>query len=347
VNVIRAGTISFSSNTIDGYSFFGVGTYPVGIHQVVLTTTGTKGTYNAGGDVFTISGLASTTQTHTITIANVRLGSSFTTHFNGITNGVSANDALSTYTTGETFNNNTVAQNKIISASACPGTDGTHGTTGIVNVGANTYTTVNINGQCWMSENLNELPNGVAVSATQWRNTSPGDQGYYGYFNTTTTNGSAGWRITEPTAGDGLLYQWSAAMAGSTAERAQGICPRGWHIPSDAEVMYLEHGQGMAISEQIKNNTWRANAANQGAPGNKLRSEGTGQTNASGFSALLSGYRNVDGTFHNIRRDYSYWTSSQQNTTRAFDRFLVTNNRGVYREVGDKARGISVRCLKD
>lgn len=37
----------------------------------------------------------------------------------------------------------------------------------------------------------------------------------------------------------GKLYQWSAAMAGSTTEGAQGICPTGWHIPTSAEFITL------------------------------------------------------------------------------------------------------------
>ncbi|PIU75308.1 MAG: hypothetical protein COS76_01505, partial [Candidatus Portnoybacteria bacterium CG06_land_8_20_14_3_00_39_12] len=39
---------------------------------------------------------------------------------------------------------------------------------------------------------------------------------------------------------DGGLYQWNQAMCGSTTEGAQGICPAGWHIATDAEWCTLE-----------------------------------------------------------------------------------------------------------
>ena len=76
-------------------------------------------------------------------------------------------------------------------------------------------------------------------------------------------------------------------MDATISERSRGICPAGWHVPSDCEWMYLEHGQGMSIANQTTDNAWRANDAdNQGTPGYKLRSTGTGFTNASGFSGI-------------------------------------------------------------
>jgi uncharacterized protein (TIGR02145 family) len=112
--------------------------------------------------------------------------------------------------------------------------------------------------------------------------------------------------------------------------------------------MYLEHGQGMAISEQNLLNAWRSNTAdNQGTPGNKLRSQGAGQTNASGFSGLLAGYRNTNGTFNNRASNGNWWSSSATGATTAICRFVATGLRGVYRYSYFKANGFSVRCLKD
>lgn len=340
INVTTPGTISFSTTTVNGYSFSGGGTYTAGAHTVTLTAAGTQTAYNAAGDAFTITGVGASTETTSLTVNNVKLGANFTTHYNGITDGVSSNNLLATYTTGETFNNNGTCVSKPISASACVGTD--------ITIAGNTYPIATINGQCWMTQNLNELPNGVAINGTQWLASSPGDLGYYGYYNTGTVNGTAGWSTTEPAAGEGLLYQWSAAMLGSTTERAKGICPSGWHIPSDCEWMYLEHGQGMSLSEQAINNNWRANTRdNQGTPGYKLRSVGTGQTNASGFSGLLAGNRLTNGTFNARASVGSWWSSSATSATSAIVRALNTGNRGVYRDSFSKAGGFSVRCLQD
>lgn len=340
VNVTTPGRITITGTTVNGYTFYGnILTASTGVQYIKVTANGIQTAYNVAGDSFNISGLGSTTQTTTVTIANTQVGASFTAYFNGITAGTSADNLLSTYSTGETFNNNATCASKPISASACVGST--------IVVGSNTYPIANINGQCWMTQNLRELPNGVAVNASQWMATSPGDLGYYGYYNTVTTNGTAGWGITEPAAGEGLLYQWSAAMLGSTTERAKGICPGGWHVPSDCELMYLEHGMGMALSEQSIANFRSNTTDSQGTPGYKLRSAGIGATNVSGFSALIPGYRNTNGTFTGRGSFYFSLWSSTTSSTNAINRSLDSGARGVNRNAFNKSYAFSVRCLKD
>jgi uncharacterized protein (TIGR02145 family) len=279
------------------------------------------------------------------------LGSTYTSHYNGIVGGGhnTTNPAdptyytLSTYSSGEKFSDNTTCATKEISAQGCGGLSTVTGASGRV------YNLVNINGQCWFKENLNEVPSNFrSYTPTSWLASSPGDQGYWGYYHTTDATGASGWGISEPAANEGLLYQWNAAMDNSVSERSRGICPTGFHIPSDCEWMYLEHGQGMAISEQNLLNAWRSNTAdNQGTPGNKLRSQGAGQTNASGFSGLLAGARYTNGTFY-TRASYGYWwSSSATGATTAIYRYVYTGLRGVNRFSNNKANGFSVRCLKD
>jgi len=270
------------------------------------------------------------------------LGSTYSSHFNGIVSGTSVNNTLSTYTSGETFNQNTTCTSKVISAQGCGGLTQVIGASGTV------YPLVNINGQCWMRTNLKEVPsNFESYTNTSWLATSPGDLGYWGYYNTSTTNGTAGWRISEPAASEGLLYQWSAAMDNSESERSRGICPVGFHIPSDCEWMYLEHGQGMSIADQSVGSAWRSNTNdNEGTPGYKLRSQGAGNTNTSGFAALLAGSRGTNGVF-DARASDGHWWSSTAGSTSAFGRVLRDGNRGVMRYSGSKAIGFSVRCLKD
>ena len=273
------------------------------------------------------------------------LGATYNAHFNGIISGVhvGGTELLATQTTGETFDQNATCAAKEISAQGCAGLTQVTGASGTV------YPLVAINGQCWMQTNLKEIPSNFAANTpTSWLATSPGDQGHWGYYNTSDTTGASGWGISEPAANEGLLYQWSAAMDNSETERSRGLCPAGFHIPSDCEWMYLEHGQGMSISEQNINDVWRAsNADNQGTPGYKLRSQGVGQTNVSGFSGLVAGYRSTLGTFVKRSSLGGWWSSSATGAATASGRNLNTGYRGVARGSGNKAFGLSVRCLKD
>jgi uncharacterized protein (TIGR02145 family) len=277
---------------------------------------------------------------------NAPLGSTYTTHYNGILSGgvhVGGTETLATQTTGETFNNNTTCTTKMISAQGCDGLTQVTGASGTV------YPLVNINGQCWMQTNLKEIPSNFAdYTPTSWLATTSPDEGYWGFFNTITSDGSAGWGISEPAANEGLLYQWSAAMDNSITERSRGICPTGFHIPSDCEWMYLEHGQGMKVSEQSLTNVIRASSANnEGTPGYKLRSQGGSNTNASGFSGLLSVIRRRYGPYVLRIQDGYWWSSSIAAPNYAIFRQLITNNRGVFRHNWDMGFGFSVRCLKD
>lgn len=323
IDVTAIGGITFSTNTVNGYSFSANYTATVtGIQWVTLTATGTQVAYNASGDNFTITGVASSTLTKSINIFNSITGAALTTYSNGT----------------ENFSSNTNCTNALIStgynSSTC---------TGNVTVGSNSYPVVLINGQCWMQTNLKEAPTAPCAAAINtgcnvWINSSAADVGSYGFYNTTTTNGSAGWATTEPAANEGSLYQWSAAMNGATTERAKGVCPNGFHIPSDCEWMYLEHGLGLSISNQNIMGGWRNNTGE----GNKLKASGN---NSSNFSALLNGSRDPSGTFFNRTVETHIWTSSPIGNNAI--RRLLGSNTGVSRSHDPKINAFSVRCLKD
>lgn len=328
IDVAATGGIVFSSTTVNGYSFAANYTATTtGLQWVTLTATGTQIAYNAGGDDFTITGVGANSLNKSVNIYNSITGAALTSYSNGT----------------ETFNNNAVCQNAIISA-------GHTGTTcsGTLTTTARTYNLVLINGQCWMVQNAVELPtapcaNGINTGCNVWLASSPGDIGSWGYFNTTTTNGTAGWATAEPATNEGLLYQWSAAMNGSTRERTRGVCPAGWHIPSDCEWMYLEHGLGMFISEQTTNSLTPRIA---GSVGSKLSSFTSSGNNSTGFTGLLAGFRNSEGPFAGRTVLTHFWSSSESSTTNAQRRSLQ-NSTGVVRFSSNKAFGFSVRCLKD
>jgi hypothetical protein len=95
------------------------------------------------------------------------VGSTYTAHYNGITSGASINNTLSTYNSGEKFSDNTTCATKEISAQGCGGLSTVTGASGRV------YNLVNINGQCWFKENLNEVPSNFrSYTPTSWLNTT-------------------------------------------------------------------------------------------------------------------------------------------------------------------------------
>ena len=190
-----------------------------------------------------------------------------------------------------------------------------------------TYSVVEIGGQCWMQENIDVNPAGsIAHDGST-------DTGWYGYYST-----------TYQAAGEGTLLQWSAAMNGATTERAQGVCPTDWHVPSDCEWMYLENSLGMTIAEQ--QGTGFRDSGSVGSKLSTFTNNGTG-TNSSGFTALLAGFRNTHGTFFNRGTFGFWWSSSETSASIALNRILHSSQVGVLRTSFNKALGYSVRCLKD
>jgi uncharacterized protein (TIGR02145 family) len=340
-NVTTVGTYNIFTNTVNGLTFSASGTFAgTGPQTVTLSPNGTP---ILAGNYKWVTNLTPSIDVYgSVITTNSPLGSSYTAHFNGISNGVSYDYAQPSYTTGEIFSNNATCQSKPISAQGCGGVTNVTASSGRV------HATQNINGQCWLKTNLITNPSVYsAYASSSWTNTSPGDQGYWGFYHTTVTTGASGWQGTEPATNEGRLYQWCGAMDANISERSRGICPAGFHVPSDCEYMYLEHGQGMSIANQIIDG-WRADGDFiQGSPGNKLRSEGTGQNNLSGFSGLLPGYRNLNGSFIADAASGVWWTSSKTSATLARHRNLYTSRSGVSRGSIAKEHGFSVRCLKD
>jgi uncharacterized protein (TIGR02145 family) len=323
VNVTKVGPSLFSTNTVNGYSFSASPTFTnLGNQWVTLVASGTQSAYNSSGDNITITGIGATSVSKSVTIINIPKGSDFTTFTNGTQN----------------FSSNTSCQNSLISANHTASTCSAD-----VVVGANTYNVVLINGQCWMKQNLKEASTApcsadINTGCNTWLNVdqSVNDSGKWGYYNTT-TNGTAGWGTTEVTSGDGLLYQWKGAMNNSITERSKGVCPEGWHIPSDCEFMYLEHGLGMTIAEQ----TGLSGRTSGGVAG-KIIQGGT-----TGFAGLLSGQRNLNGTFSMYNTSGVWWTSTKFPTEAKYYIRRLNSSSSVGRNYIFPSDALSVRCLKN
>jgi len=135
----------------------------------------------------------------------------------------------------------------------------------------------------------------------------------------------------------GALYQWDELMQYSKFESTQGICPDGWHIPSDLEVQELEIALGMDSSTAAMINTWRGTDQ-----GTQLAMGGS-----SGYEALYSG-RRVTGGLYSAIESYEYlWTSSESGSD-AWRRCLRVSDSKIGRyNTFPKNYGMSVRCVQD
>ena len=201
----------------------------------------------------------------------------------------------------------------------------------------NVYGTVKIGSQCWQASNMHttHYPGGGSITRGPTDASWDGnDNGYYAY------PPNVGSTAEEDTglAGLGYVYQWSAALNGSTTEGAQGICPSGWHIPTDAEWHLLESylADGTDDCSESRSASWVCEGA-----GTSLKAGG-----ASGFQGLLTGYRCASGGFYTRGTNTHFWSSSESGT-RASYRLLHSSTSTVNRYTGSKAYGFSVRCLKD
>jgi uncharacterized protein (TIGR02145 family) len=181
------------------------------------------------------------------------------------------------------------------------------------------YHTVQIGNQCWLKENLNvgTMIPGIQDQANRDRiekychNDDPNTCSVYG--------GS---------------YQWNEAMQYDTTEKAQGICPGGWHIPAKAEFEKLE----VAVNNH----------------GNSLKAIGQGSgdgagTNTSGFSAVLAGNRTNGGGDSNFGYSADFWTSTVldgDNSPLYFSGLYYNENWMQFTKT-NKREAFSVRCVKD
>ncbi|KUG25952.1 sclb protein [hydrocarbon metagenome] len=179
------------------------------------------------------------------------------------------------------------------------------------------YSTVTIGDQVWFKENLNV---GTRIDGSQ-NMTDNGVIEKYCYddnpANCVTYGG---------------LYLWKEIMEYDNSEYSQGVCPDGWHIPSENDFRHLK------------------NLVND--DGNVLKSVGKGSgagagTNTTDFSALLEGYFYA-GDFYDIDIYTSFWSSKE----RAIGEDLwftleATSNTIYFGYSWDDTEGYAVRCLRN
>ncbi len=198
------------------------------------------------------------------------------------------------------------------------------------------YKCVQIGEKIWMAENLAFLPAVSPPSYESW------DSPVYYVYDYIGTNVSEA-KNTENYIMYGVLYNWPAAMDGGLSSNlnpsgVQGICPAGWHLPSDAEWTELSDflgGTAVAGGKMKETGYDHWSSPNAAA------------TNSSGFSALPGGLRGEDGPFTEIQITGGWWSATSYNSEVAWRHLLQSCCGDIQRGTNTFEDGYSVRCVKD
>lgn len=190
----------------------------------------------------------------------------------------------------------------------------------VTDVDGNTYRTVLIGAQEWMADNLKvtRYRTGDVIANitdnTQWSNTIM--SGAYCAYNNDPANA----------AKYGLLYNHYTVVDG------KGVCPSGWHVPSDAEWSTLITYVGGAS-----------------VAGYHLKQTGAGITadNSSGFSGVMSGYRSHADSFRDLGIDGNLWSSTIKDGYLSYGIWIKKLENNVVNCGYPKIDGLSIRCIKD
>jgi len=195
----------------------------------------------------------------------------------------------------------------------------------VSDIDGNTYLTIKIGDQWWMTENL---------KVTHYRNGDPiSNVTDDGTWETLTTGAYCEYNNDiGNVATYGRLYNWFAV------DDSRNIAPEGWHVPSQADWQILiDYLGGNAIA------------------GGKMKEAGTahwddpntGATNESGFTALPGGYRSLGGPYAHMGLWGFFWSSTEENVNSAYYSYMGYDNTEVNSIWNDKEIGISIRCIKD
>ena len=197
----------------------------------------------------------------------------------------------------------------------------------------NVYQTVKIGNQCWTRDNLRSTHYADGTVISDYYLPYNGPQSY------------------------GYLYSWVTVMKSMPSSALNpsgvaGICPVGWHVPSDAEWTqltdyvsaqpeYVCGGNPQNIASALAAQTnWNSGTTECG-PGYNMS-----LNNATGFSALPAGDYYLGGS-HDAGANAFFWTATEASSGNAWCRRLGSHTSTVVRIDYGKNEGYSVRCVRD
>jgi len=210
-----------------------------------------------------------------------------------------------------------------------PAPEPCEGITAFKDIQGNSYKTIQIGLQCWMQSNLkvSQYQNGDKIASNlrsfQWEVV---DTGAYSIYN----------GITENDVLYGKLYNHYAVMD------PRGLCPVGWHIPSDLEWKDLESflgGTGIAGGAIRKEEMLPLSGG--------WKVPNLGATNSSEFSGKPGGLRDGFGGYFYINEGGYWWTSTLNSKGIGISRGTQYLGNNIFSADSDRSFGFSVRCLKD
>lgn len=201
------------------------------------------------------------------------------------------------------------------------------------------YGTVQIGDQCWFAENLRTTVynNGETIPEvtddSAWGGLSTGGRCSYDNDASNLEN-------------YGYLYNWFAVH--DSLDDSRGLCPSGWHVPTDGEWMTLEMELGMSESEA---NSVGGRGTDQGTQMKSSSSDtpSWNGSNTSDFSALPGGLRVGEYGGFDYVGNFGYWwsASSPNGTSSAWLRLLGSDGDFLVRNSDYRRNGFSVRCVRD
>ena len=190
---------------------------------------------------------------------------------------------------------------------------------------SNIYETVTIGTQVWMKENLRTTRywNGdlIGTSSSPTANIYREFMPKYQWA----SNGDE-----DNAESYGRLYTWFAITD------SRNVCPAGWHIPTEPEWNILGTYLGDQAGEKMKETGTT-----------HWLSPNTGANNKSGFTAIPSGARTLDGRFLFFGSESHWWTSTEFVDTTEAKHIFIGEEYGFSMSVTYKMNGFSVRCIKN
>lgn len=212
----------------------------------------------------------------------------------------------------------------------------------VTDIEGNTYKTAWINNKCWMAENLkvtryndNSQIDFPGANNDLWQNNTTGA---YAWFNNQVSNKDL----------YGALYNWFAVV------NPKGLCPEGWHVPTQEEWNELE--AFIPEPDQQKGNKLKSCRQVNSPLGGDCNTDEHPRwnqhnvhygTDVFGFAALPGGQREPGGNTNQLGAYSWWWSSTLLPDSKGYAVWLFSGSGGFSNFQRLKNYGLSVRCVKD